>query len=230
MANHTILIIIPAYNAGEYLSELISRLRKTVPELDILVVDDGSTDGTQDILKRLNVTVLFNSCNRGKGYSLQRAFEYAMSSNYDYVITIDADLQHSPEELPLFIEKIGMADIIIGARNVSLKTMPLPRWMSNKLTSAVISRFCGYKFADSQSGFRMYRVDLLKKLKVISVNYDFESELLIQAGDLGAKFMEIPVATIYRGAPSHINHLADTGRFIRLIWNRVVSRFYKKAN
>jgi len=218
-----VLIIVPAYNAGKYLSELILRIKNSAPKSDILVVDDGSTDETSDILKSSNVIVLVNSSNKGKGYSLQRGFDYAIENNYDYVITLDADLQHLPEEIPLLMDKIGTADIVIGTRDVSLKTMPLTRWISNSLTSMIISKFCGYRIRDSQSGFRMYSVGLLRKLNVKLLKYDFESELLIQAGKLNARFAEIPVTTIYQGSSSHIKRLADTGRFIRLIWRRIVS-------
>jgi len=90
-----VLIIVPAYNAGKYLSELILRIKNSAPKSDILVVDDGSTDETSDILKSSNVIVLVNSSNKGKGYSLQRGFDYAIENNYDYVITLDADCSRS---------------------------------------------------------------------------------------------------------------------------------------
>lgn len=221
--DHKILILIPAYNAGRHLAELISRLRNSAPGLDILVVNDGSTDSTAEILPKLNILTITDSTNKGKGFALKRGFDYAIENNYDYVITIDADLQHLPEELPLLMDKIGTADIVIGTRDVSLKTMPLTRWISNSLTSMIISKFCGYRIRDSQSGYRMYAVDLLKRLNLKSEKYDFESELLIQAGRLNAEFAETPVTAIYQGSPSHIKHLADTGRFIKLILRRVVS-------
>jgi glycosyltransferase involved in cell wall biosynthesis len=217
-----ILILIPAYNAAHYLPELVSRIKKAAPNMAILIVNDGSTDSTSDILPQLNILTITNSANQGKGFALNRGFGYAIEHGFEYVITLDADLQHLPEEIPLFINKVESADIIIGKRDISLKNMPLVRWLSNSITSIIISRFCGCKINDSQSGYRMYAVDLLKRLKLKSEKYDFESELLIQAGEQGAKFAEVPVSTIYRGSPSHINHLADTGRFIKLIWKRMI--------
>jgi glycosyltransferase involved in cell wall biosynthesis len=215
------LILIPAYNAGQYLQKLVSRIKKSAPGSDILIINDGSTDNTEVILKEINVRYLSNDGNRGKGYTLQRGFDYALAHNYDYVITIDADLQHLPEEIPLFLNSSERADIYVGTRNLRSVDMPLERRLTNYLTSIIISIFSGKRIRDTQSGYRMLSADVLKKLRVGSIKYDFESELLFQSGALKADIAEIPISTIYEGSHSYINPLIDTGRFIKLIWKRI---------
>ena len=216
-----ILILIPAYNAANHLEELIERIRKIDYRVDLLVINDGSTDSTENIITELEVGHLSHTPNRGKGYALKRGFEYAIEHGYDHVITIDADLQHLPEELMSFLSYNQPADISIGTRTIDLKKVPPHRWLTNNMTSLIISIFYGTRVRDSQSGFRMIVVDLIKKLKVSTVKYDFESEMLFQAGLLKAKITEIPITTVYEGSRSYFNPLADVGRFIKLVWKRI---------
>ena len=110
----------------------------------------------------------------------------------------------------------------IGTRQMKLGVMPFARWLTNNLTSLIISIFSGMRIRDTQSGYRMISVDTLKKLRLKSVKYDFESEMLFQAGALNIKIDEIPIATVYEGSHSYINPLVDTGRFIKLIWKRIL--------
>ena len=217
-----ILILIPAYNAAGYLPQLTERIQKALPGQDILIINDGSTDNTDDILESMNILTMKNEPNRGKGYTLNRGFNYAIKNNYDYVITIDADLQHLPEELPSFLSSETEGDIYIGTRKIDLRIMPFARWLTNNLTSLIISVFSGRRIKDSQSGYRMFAVDILRAARVRTVNYDFESEILFQAGLLGARVAEITVTTVYEESTSYINPLIDTGRFIKLIWKRIM--------
>jgi len=212
------LIIVPAYNAGKYLPELILRIKQAAPASDILIINDGSLDNTFEIINNLKLPHIDNPNNRGKGCALKGGFEYGIDNNYDYIITIDADLQHRPEDIPRFIEKAGTASIVIGTREISSRTMSLARYISNTMTSAIVSRFCGQRIRDSQSGFKMYSTELIKKMDIGSEKFDFETELLIQAGREKAKIAEIPIMTIHSGSSSNINHLADTWRFIKLVW------------
>jgi glycosyltransferase involved in cell wall biosynthesis len=217
-----ILILVPAYNAAKYLPELTKRIKKAAGECGILIINDGSSDNSEEILAGLDVIHLTNSPNKGKGYTLNRGFDYAIEHGYENVITIDADLQHLPEELPLFINSCREYDMAIGTRQMRLGVMPFARWLTNNLTSLIISIFSGIRFRDTQSGYRMISVSTLKKLRLKSVKYDFESEMLFQAGALNIKIGEIPIATVYEGSHSYINPLVDTGRFIKLIWKRIL--------
>ena len=217
----THLILIPAYNAGKHLPELVRRVKEAVRNSDVLIINDGSTDNSADILKNLDVISLTNSPNQGKGYTLQRGFEFAIKNGYDYVVTIDADLQHLPEEIPRFFESKIKADIYIGTRNLKSPDMPLLRRLTNYLTSIIISIFSGRRIRDTQSGYRMFSIQSLKSMNIDSTQYDFESEQLFQAGALNMTIGEIPISTVYANSLSYINPLLDTLRFIKLIWRRI---------
>ncbi len=215
------LAIIPAYNAAKYFERLIPRLRQCLPDSDFVVIDDGSTDNTFEILDRMNVTCLRNEPNRGKGYSIKRGMQYARDKGYEYVITLDADLQHLPEELERFVNVTNTADIYMGTRPFKFNRMPPHRWLSNNLTSIIVSYFCKTRVRDSQSGYRMIRADLTDRISIKSNRFDFESEMLFKAGLAGARITEIPISLVYDGGGSHVHPVRDTLRFIKLIWKRI---------
>ncbi|MFH2034888.1 MAG: glycosyltransferase family 2 protein [Candidatus Zixiibacteriota bacterium] len=217
------MILIPAYNSAKHLPELISRIDSSAPEIDILIVNDGSTDNSTAILDSLHVKYIDIECNRGKGYALQKGYEYAINNSYDYVLTFDSDLQHLPEEIPLFLDRVGSADLVIGVRDISSRKMPYHRKLSNRLTTFVISFFSTKKFRDSQSGFRMISTELQKRLNLKSVKYDYESEQLFEIGKLDFRLLEIPITTVYTDSESHISHFMDTLRFIKLTLHRIFS-------
>lgn len=215
----TFLVLIPAYNAGLTISELIEKTSKFVNKSDIVVVDDGSKDQTFAIAQRAGAVVLKHERNKGKGEALKTGFRYALEKNYHAVITMDADLQHDPESIPDFICKAnGFPGIIIGIRKRNLKIMPFARWLTNNLTSAIVSVLSGQSIRDSQSGYRLISIQVLKSVKLESKKYDLESEILIKAKRKGFKIDEVPIKTIYAGGKSFINPLIDTGRFIKLMW------------
>jgi len=219
--SHTTLVVIPAYNAGKYLEELVARISALDHPLDILIINDGSTDNTAEIISKLDVFCLTNNPNRGKGYTLRRGCDYAIANDYRRVITIDADLQHLPEEIPRFLENDHAPDVVIGTRDIRLAVMPPHRWLTNNLTSLIISVFSGARVRDSQSGYRLLATKMLRAVDVKSVKYDYESEVLFQMGALKAMITEVPISTVYEGSHSYINPLVDTGRFIRQIWKRL---------
>ncbi len=219
--NRKILVLIPAYNAARYLPDLIPRLRQYVCDENILFVNDGSSDDTHDILKQLDVNYISFPANQGKGAALAAGFKYAMANGYRSVLTIDADLQHLPEELPRFYAEDDGEHVIIGTRAIDRRVMPFSRWLTNNVTSLIISIFSTQRVRDSQSGFRLIPTSLLRSMRLKTVGYDFESEMLFKAGAAGCRFGEVPVTTVYEGSTSFINPLRDTGRFIRQIWKRI---------
>ena len=152
---------------------------------------------------------------------MQKGFEYAIREGFRSVLTIDADLQHLPEEIPRFFAVDDGRRLVIGTRQISLKEMPLPRWLTNNLTSLIISVFSCCRIRDSQSGYRLIPTSLLKAIRLKTANYDFESEMLFKAGAVGCQVAEVTISTVYEGSQSYINPLIDTGRFIRQIFKRV---------
>jgi glycosyltransferase involved in cell wall biosynthesis len=215
------LVLVPAYKAAPYLPDLIPRLRTFVCDENLLVVNDGSPDDTEAILNRLNVRHITHPVNKGKGAALKTGFDYAIEKSYRSVLTIDADLQHLPEEVPRFLALDDGNTLIIGTRAIDRSIMPFSRWLTNNLTSLIISVFSTERVRDSQSGYRLIPTSALRALRLKTVNYDFESEMLFKSGRLGISIAEVPISTIYEGSHSYINPLTDTLRFIRQIWKRI---------
>jgi glycosyltransferase involved in cell wall biosynthesis len=214
---HTTLVLVPAYNVASYLPELIVRIKKYVCDEHLLVINDGSTDESTSILKEYNTNHISFDQNRGKGAALKVGFEYAMKHGYRSVLTI----QHLPEEIPRFFALDNGRRVVVGTRHITLKQMPFARWLTNNLTSIIISIFSSQRVRDSQSGYRLIPTSLLKAIQLKTVNYDFESEMLFKAGALGYPIVEVPISTVYEGSHSYINPLVDTLRFIRQIFKRV---------
>lgn len=210
-----VAIIIPAYNEEKTIEELLNRLCG-YPKEDIVVIDDGSSDRTTDMVTKCGATLLKHGTNKGKGMAHRTGFAYAIMQNYDAVITMDADGQHAPEEIEYFLRKTGEADILVGTRSMSLANMPLLRYLTNKVTSLVVSLIASHRVFDSQSGYRYISIEVLKRVPLKTKRFQTESEILIKAGRMGFKIGAIPISTIYREEKSYINPFIDTGRFIRL--------------
>ncbi|HVP07810.1 MAG TPA: glycosyltransferase family 2 protein [Candidatus Acidoferrum sp.] len=215
------LVLIPCYYAEAYLPALIPRLRQFVCEENLLFVNDGSTDDTQDILEKTGVRFISYPDNQGKGAALKIGFDYAIRNGYRSVTTIDADLQHLPEDLPAFFALDNGRRVVMGTRKIDLSIMPFARWLTNNLTSLIISVFSTCRVRDSQSGYRLIPTSLLTAMSLKTIKYDLESEMLFKAGALRCPVAEVQISTIYHGSHSYINPLKDTLRFIRQIWKRI---------
>lgn len=215
------LVIVPVYNAAEYLPELIRRLLLVAPRQNLLFVNDGSRDGSLELIKQAQANYISFPQNKGKGAALMAGFDYAVKHDFRSVVTIDADLQHPPENLPEFFARDDGRRLIIGTRGMNLKIMPFERWLTNNLCSLIISVFSARRVRDSQSGYRLIPTVLLKALPLKTINYDLESEMLFKAGAIGVPVSEVAIPTIYEGSHSFINPFKDTMRFIRQIWRRV---------
>ncbi len=223
LANRTRLplLIIPAYNAAEHLCELIDRISRIYPKRHVLVINDGSIDNTAQILQKSGVRQIFFERNRGKGAALLAGYHWARAQGYSAVISIDADLQHAPEEIASVIKERRRTAVVLGSRMSDPRAMPLHRRLSNNLTSLIVSIFSGRRIRDTQSGFRLVPGRLLRGISARSRGFAFESELALDFGLRGGEFREVPISVIYRGGHSHIHPFADTLRFIRIIWRRL---------
>ena len=212
------LVIIPAYNPGILLSELLERLIKIHPPEHIVVVNDGSTDNTEDNALKLNVNLIKHNQNRGKGAALVSGFQFALKNNYEAVITIDADLQHLPEYIPKLIvhARNGGLDMVIGSRRRKLREIPLLRRLSNYTTSVITSMITKTFIEDSQSGFRFISMKVIKDVKLTEPGYQLETEIIIKAVRSGFKIGFYPIPVIYNNSSSSMDLIRDTLRFIRL--------------
>lgn len=211
--------VIPAYNAGRHLEAVIDRVAEYVPRDRIVVVDDGSKDDTRAVAEKSGVVVEVHPENRGKGAAIRSGIERAQTLGVPFAILLDADGQHSPDEIPAFLarQKVTDADVVVGNRLVDAANMPWLRKATNYVTSAVVSLLAGRKVADSQNGYRLIRLDHFKKFPLTTSRYEIESEMIIRAGRAGGKFASVPIKTIYAGEASFINPFVDTLRFLRMV-------------
>jgi glycosyltransferase involved in cell wall biosynthesis len=217
---HSTSVLIPAYNAGTSLEELVNRLRRSVGDMRIIVVDDGSIDNTTEIAHLVGATVLRHDKNCGKGATLQTGFDFLKKQpDVEFILTLDADLQHQPEDIQKFfnIQQQTSADIVIGWRERAGTKMPVHRIISNTLTSALVSLKTGMKIKDSQCGFRLIRKRVLENIQLESRGYEAETELLIKAAQLKFKIEFVPVYTVYGSEKSYMTHWATTMNFLKVL-------------
>ena len=217
------LIIIPAFNAASTLGNVIDAARRYMTGIEILVINDGSTDRTEEIARQKNVLVISHQKNLGKGAALKSAFQYALENDVPYLVTMDADLQHDPSVLPamikFFLEKNW--DIVIGSRERN-RRMSLDRIFSNTLTSWLISLRAKTKIPDSQSGYRILKTEVLRNMELTTSGYETESEIIILAGRNKCRFGFFPVPTIYANETSHIRRWRDTWRFVKMYFHTLL--------
>jgi len=221
LPSKNVLVIVPVYNAEQHLPDLIQRCRRVIDDSCLLLINDGSTDNSLAVMRDHDVNYLSFPNNRGKGAALKAGFDYATNHGFEAVVTLDADLQHLPEEIPRFLDHNDGLRLLLGTRRIKKGLMPPERRLSNNLTSLIVSVFSSQRVRDSQSGFRLIPTSLLRSTRLKTVNYDFESELLFKAGALGYRIAEVPISTVYEGSHSFISPLADTLRFIRQMWRRI---------
>ena len=213
-----ILIVIPALNAAATLPKLIEKIQNQGEQLAVLVIDDGSTDNTSSVAATAGAVVIKHSENRGKGAALQSGFDYAVRQDFRYVITLDADLQHDPSEVPKLLNRREFDHtIVIGCRPLVFE-MPLARKISNSLSSFMTSIFAGKCISDSQSGYRLIPVSLLRDLELSSSRYELEPELLIRAARKNCQIVDVEVRTIYNSSGSGIAPCRDTIRFLKMLF------------
>lgn len=211
-------VIIPAYNEEMRIGHLVGEVKRR--GLDCLVVDDGSQDRTKEIAERSGAMVILHRENSGKGLSLRDGFDYAVGGDYDFVITMDGDGQHHPDELENLIKaaREKEAAIILGNRMGDPTGMPLKRKLTNWFMSSLISAIAGQRLPDSQCGYRLIKTDVLKRITLTTDKYEIESELLIKAARAGFKIESIPIKSIYKGEKSQIRPFVDTARFISFLF------------
>jgi glycosyltransferase involved in cell wall biosynthesis len=197
------LVAIPVYNEEQYVCPVLAKV--LVYSQDVLVIDDGSTDRTVATLPKLPVDVIRHATNRGYGRSLRDAFNWADINAYDWVITMDCDEQHEPAAIPEFMAAIreGTADVISGTRylvkNGGDHPPPERRAINAQITAELNERLgpAGLSLTDAFCGFKAYRVESLRRMKLTESGYAFPMQFWVQAAALGLRVREIPVKLIY---------------------------------
>jgi glycosyltransferase involved in cell wall biosynthesis len=214
--------LIPAFNEASHIAMVVEGARRHAEA--VVVIDDGSTDGTAEIARRAGALCLESAANCGKAAALRMGIAYARAQGYTHVITLDGDGQHLPEDIPALIkvaEESG-ADLVIGTRPFLQEDMPRARYYSNTIGSRLASAMVGCEIRDSQSGFRLLRLDKLGEMR--SRRYEFEMEVLIKMARAGCKIAHAPIRMVYDDgqARSKMNPVRDTVRIC--LWS-VAYRF-----
>jgi len=223
-------ILIPAYNEADHISAVVKTASRFLP---VLVVDDGSQDETVLLAEAAGATVLRQIPNQGKGAALRRGFQYSIEHDAPAVITLDADGQHDPEEIPLFMEKFAQqgCDLIIGERD--FHKMPFTRKVANSLGKKVISWALSRDVPDNQSGYRLISKRLMQRMLSSSESgFEFEVEMVAEAIARGYIIAGVPIRTIYADEKSHIRPLQHIKNFfgIALKARRMLKQAREESN
>jgi glycosyltransferase involved in cell wall biosynthesis len=211
----SVVALIPAYNAEPFVGTVIRRARAHVP---VMVVNDGSKDRTLAEATAAGATVIDQQPNQGKGVALQRGFRAALEQGVAAVITLDADGQHDPDEIPLFVEKFRAtaADLIIGERDFS--KMPLVRRASNTIGRRAFSWAMGRRIRDNQSGYRLLSRRLMEAvLSSGERGFEFEMDMIVVAVKRGWRIEGVPIRTIYGEEKSNIKPMQHVVHFFRMV-------------
>jgi len=206
------LVIIPVYNEERYIEKVLKKVKENT-DSDILVINDGSTDNSLEIINSITpplnirggwgeLKIITRAENRGYGKSLIDGFDFAISNGYKYALTMDCDEQHEPHLIPEFLKEINYFDIISGSRYLkdfpSNSSPPQDRKYINEQITKIINRVTGYNLTDSFCGFKAYRVDSLKKLRLTEWGYGMPLQFWIQAWHNKLNIKEYPIERIYK--------------------------------
>jgi glycosyltransferase involved in cell wall biosynthesis len=198
------LIVVPVHNEEKYLDGILRQVRRCAPECDILAIDDGSSDASPQILRQFpDIAVLTHERNYGYGRTLADAFAYADEWGYDWAITLDADEQHDPEQIQEFLRSAARddADIISGSRYMkeqsSYQQVPGDRRQINHLITVLLNNTLDLCLTDSFCGFKAYRVEGLRRLRLTVAGYAFPIQFWVQTARAGLRIEEIPIKLIY---------------------------------
>ena len=210
-----VLALIPAFNEGEHITLVVKGAARHLP---VLVVDDGSSDGTGALAQAAGGTVVRHPINQGKGSALRTGFDWALEQGYQAVLTLDGDGQHDPAEIPKFLDAYAgdAGDLIIGFRD--FRQIPPVRRIANTVGRVTLSWALGRPILDNQSGYRLVPRSVIEALSGRLNGFEFEVEMIARTIWAGLKLAWIPIRTIYANEHSHIEPLGHTARYFRLVW------------
>jgi glycosyltransferase involved in cell wall biosynthesis len=197
MENDHICVLIPAFNAESSLGEVIDRAKKIIPH--VIVVSDGSTDDTGEVARSHGVELITIPSNRGKGYALRLGFTQALTNGCRAIVTLDADGQHDPADIPGFLRahEQDSGAILIGSRMAQVEKFPRQRYYSNQAAVFFISKALGQRLEDTQCGFRLYPAKVLRQIALTTSHFQTETEVLLRAARKGIPLRSVPVKNIY---------------------------------
>jgi glycosyltransferase involved in cell wall biosynthesis len=204
--------LIPAYNEASTIADVVRGVQRFVSQ--VLVVDDGSVDGTADEARAAGARVLAHATNLGKGHAVRTGLADLLSGDITHVILLDGDMQHLPHETPRLLDaaRTTGADVVIGERRFDRAGMPASRYHANRIGSRALSSFVGVPLDDTQCGFRVFRAEALRTMRLSARGYDIETEMLIKLRRLGGRVARVPVSAVYNLRRSKLRPIRDTTR------------------
>ena len=216
MQSNEVLVLIPAWNEAQRIGPVIRAVPSGIP---VMVVDDGSSDGTAEVARSIGAEVLTHEINQGKGGALKSGFRWGLENGFSAVLTLDADGQHDPAEITKFIQayRRAEADLIIGRR--VFREIPFPRNYANAFGSWILSRALQTKIYDNQSGYRLHTRKLLEILEFRHTGFEFEVDIILQVLQHGLNLGWVDIRTIYDvNKSSYFHPLRDSLRFFGVVW------------
>jgi glycosyltransferase involved in cell wall biosynthesis len=213
-----VCVIIPTYNNSRFLPSVLDAVLSRTSS--VIVVNDGSTDETEQVLERYQsfVKTLSYRNNRGKGYALSRGFDKAEDLGFRYAITLDSDGQHSLSDLPLFVEALKKHPdaMITGSRQLKQENMPKKNTFANRFSNFWFTLQTGRRLPDTQTGFRLYPLAAMKKMRPFTSRYEAELELLVRSAWRNIPQIPLPIQVHYPPEKERITHFRPTTDFLRI--------------
>jgi len=232
MADLNVCVIIPTYNNDKTLSRVIDGVLIYTDQ--IIIVNDGSTDDTINILKKYSsLDQIHFKKNKGKGAALRAGFKKAIQKKYDFAITIDSDGQHYPDDIPIFIHELDKNDniLLIGSRNMTHESVPKNSSFGNKFSNFWYWIETGIKLTDTQSGYRLYPLDTISKINFYTNKFEFEIESIVKTAWRGVEVKNVPIKVLY-DANERVSHFRPIVDFTRIsilnTWLVLVAFLYIK--
>lgn len=210
-------VVIPSYNNDRYIEKLLLDVQQYCK--DIVVVNDGSTDRTPEILARLNtVHVISFPENRGKGEALKTGLKYALDKGYRYALTLDSDGQHFAKDIPGMLSVIESEPdtLVIGSRQSGIDNVPRKNTFANRISNFWFRVETGVRLSDTQSGFRIYPLKAIKGIRTFTGRYEFELEIIVKASWKGIAIKNHPIDVYYPPGDERISHFRPFTDFLRI--------------
>ena len=222
-------VIMPGWNCARYIRRAIdSVLAQTLANIELIIIDDGSTDGTGEAARDAGAEVFRLDRNSGKGTAIRAGLSRVLATDATHVLFMDGDLQHRPAEIPRLLAEASAtgAAMVIGERVFVRDRMPASRYWANVIGSWALATLMGVDLRDTQSGFRVVRTDVLRTIDLEATGYEFETELVVKLARRGAALARVPIDAVYGAEQSKIRPVRDTTRNILLA---LVYRFLRRS-
>ena len=212
MTGIRVAAVIPAFNEAAAIASVVAGIRGIVDQ--VFVVDDGSEDETAIRAAEAGALVLRHERNGGKGNAVRTGLTKVLEGPFTHVLLLDGDMQHLPTEAATLITTAANsgADAVLGERRFFRENMPASRYHANRLGSVVLSWFIGVRLRDTQCGFRIFRLDSLRRLRLRATGYEIETEMLVKVRRRGGRLASVPITAVYGNEQSKLRPVRDTTR------------------